>query len=78
MAPQKMKREVSLEGRGVSGLFSLEWGKRPELKQSFLGGDSGKESTCPWHLTPVFLPGKFHRHRSLCATPMGLQRVGHG
>ena len=70
-----MKREVSLEGRGMSGLFSLEWWERPELKQSFAGGTHGKESTCPWHLTPVLLPGKFHRLGACELHPWGCKEL---
>ena len=42
-------------------------------------GDPGGEDPRrrKWIPTPVFLPGEFHRQRSLVATVHGSQRVGH-
>ena len=72
-----------------SSQYSFELNKVAVME--FAGGTSGKESACQcrlpwvwkipwrkaWQPIPVFLPGEFHRHRSLWLWAIGSQRVGH-
>ena len=65
----------------IIGLRSWLIGKQSNYQctkcgfKSWVGKDTWRRK---WQLTPVFLPGKLHRQRSLVGySPWGCQRVGH-
>ena len=76
----KGRNQCLNSGLPVMGFPGGSAGKESTCNAGGMGSIPGQEDPWrrKWQSTPVFLPGKFHRQRSLAGySPWGCKRVGH-